>query len=91
VRYFYKFGKTSQRCGPLILNGSYEEAYALFKELGDYKDSEEYLSRFRYVPVKINTTLDFLDAEYSNDNAKKDLKNFFPNLRLIIQNPYRLY
>ena len=40
----------------LISSGNYEEAYVLFKELGDYKDSEEYLSRFWYMPVKLSVT-----------------------------------
>lgn len=34
----------------LIANGNYESAYAAFKELGDYKDSEKYLSGFMYFP-----------------------------------------
>ena len=68
------FWKVFRNGGPLILNGSYEEAYALFKELGDYKDSEEYLSKFRYVPVKINTTLEvpseFYDLLYALRKAR---------------------
>jgi hypothetical protein len=34
----------------LIASGDYESAYAAFKELGNYKDSETYLSRFMYFP-----------------------------------------
>ena len=38
----------------LIEEGKYEEAKALFEKLGDYKDSEEYLSKFYYLPDWIN-------------------------------------
>lgn len=32
-----------------IAKGKYDEAYDIFEDLGDYKDAEEYLSKFRYV------------------------------------------
>ena len=38
----------------LIESGDYEEAYALFSELGDYKDSEKEAAKFHYVPSKIS-------------------------------------
>lgn len=38
----------------MIENGKYEEAQNLFEKLGDYKDAKEYLSKFCYLPVKIN-------------------------------------
>lgn len=41
----------------LIESGDYEDAYAAFKELGDYKDSQKYLSRFLYFPTVANFTL----------------------------------
>lgn len=41
----------------LIESGEYERAYAAFKELGDYKDSEKYLSRFVYFPTVANYAL----------------------------------
>ena len=31
----------------------YEEAYEIFVKLGDYKDSEQYLNRFHFVPTQI--------------------------------------
>lgn len=41
----------------LIESGEYERAYAAFKELGDYKDSQKYLSKFIYFPTVANFTL----------------------------------
>jgi YD repeat-containing protein len=41
----------------LIESGDYEAAYTVFKELGDYKDSEKYLSRFVYFPSVVNFDL----------------------------------
>ena len=35
----------------LIGEGKYEDAYAIFEELGDFKDSEEQLAKFHYIPV----------------------------------------
>lgn len=46
-----KGGKYSKAL-KLIEDGKYKEAYEILEELGDYKDSKELLSRFRYVPVK---------------------------------------
>ena len=40
----------------LISAGAYEESYKLFTELGDYKDSAKYRSKFYYTPVKIKCT-----------------------------------
>ena len=40
----------------LISTGAYEESYKLFTELGDYKDSAKYRSKFYYVPVKVECT-----------------------------------
>lgn len=37
----------------LLANGQYAEAYDIFVELENYEDSQEYLSHFRYVPIKI--------------------------------------
>ena len=37
----------------LLKAGDYEQAYTLFKSLGDYKDSALHTSRFAYLPVKI--------------------------------------
>ena len=41
----------------LLESGDYEAAYTAFKELGDYKDSETYLSRFVHFPTVINYDL----------------------------------
>jgi DUF2075 family protein len=38
----------------LLENGNYEGAKALFEKLGDYKDAQEYLSKFYYLPYWIN-------------------------------------
>ena len=35
----------------LIASGDYEAAYAIFNELGDFRDSKDILARFRYLPV----------------------------------------
>ena len=40
-----------------IESGDYEEAYAAFMELGDFKDSQKYLSRFVYFPLVANYVL----------------------------------
>lgn len=37
----------------LLENGNYEGAKALFEKLGDYKDAQEYLSKFYYLPAWI--------------------------------------
>ena len=37
----------------LVESGDYREAYALFLELGDYKDSKKEAAKFHYVPTKI--------------------------------------
>ena len=37
----------------LIETKEYTQAYALLKELGNYKDSEQYISKFHYVPTSI--------------------------------------
>ena len=41
----------------LVEDGKYEDAYAAFKALGDYKDAEKYLSRFIYFPTVVNYVL----------------------------------
>ena len=51
VLVFGKGGRYSKAL-KLIEDGKYKEAYEILEELGDYKDSKELLSRFRYVPVK---------------------------------------
>ncbi len=45
----------------LIESGDYASAYEAFKDLGDYKDSEKYLSRFTYFP----TTVDYVLSDRS--------------------------
>ena len=41
----------------MIESGNYTEAYAAFKELGDYKDSQKHLERFIYFRTKITYDL----------------------------------
>ena len=48
--------KYNQAC-TLVDEGKYEEAYAMFEELGNYKDSQKYLSRFVYFPTVLTYTL----------------------------------
>ena len=45
--------KYTEACA-LIESGDYEKAYAAFKELGDYKDSQKYLSKFVFFPTVAN-------------------------------------
>ena len=40
-----------------IGEGKYEEAYAAFKALGNYKDTEKYLARFIYLPSVVDYIL----------------------------------
>jgi antitoxin component YwqK of YwqJK toxin-antitoxin module len=42
----------------LIETGQYEAAYAAFKALGDYKDSQKHLARFIYFPTVVLYDLD---------------------------------
>ena len=41
----------------LLESGDYEAAYALFVELGDYKDATKEVAFFRYMPVSHSITL----------------------------------
>lgn len=41
----------------------YEEAYAIFCELGDYKDAEMHLARFHYVVIKGNSKMVLSNGE----------------------------
>ena len=50
--------KYNQAC-TLVDEGKYEEAYTMFEELWDYKDSQKYLSRFVYFPTVL--TYNFSD------------------------------
>ena len=45
----------------LTEQGDYEAAYALFTELGDYKDAAEEAAKFRYIPIK--ETAEFISPE----------------------------
>ena len=40
----------------LIENGEYAAAYEILDELGDYKDAQQKLGHFIYVPVKVKYT-----------------------------------
>ena len=55
-----------------IIDRDYEGAYALFEQLGDYKDSKKYLENFYYMPTFIDFklsdragTIDVLYNEYN--------------------------
>ena len=48
----------------LIGEGKYEEAYALFEELGDFNNANAELAKFHYVPTKMtNTEIDIEDGD----------------------------
>ncbi|MBE6608636.1 MAG: RHS repeat protein [Ruminococcaceae bacterium] len=53
----------------LIENGEYEEAYAIFEELGDYKDSKEQIKQLNY-----NQAIDFIE-EGKYEEAYSIFKN----------------
>ena len=57
-----------------LKNGKYNKAYDIFEELGDYEDAEEYLEKFRYVPVTIvNPTYEkTIHFEYNEDNLLEE-------------------
>ena len=37
----------------LIEKGDYAEAYAILKQLGDYKDAQERLAKFQFIPINV--------------------------------------
>ena len=47
----------------LITEGKYEDAYAIFEELGDFKDSEEQLAKFHYIPV--DAIIKYVEGTYT--------------------------
>ena len=49
----------------LLANCDYEGAKAMFESLGDYKNSEEYLSKFYYMPTSFE--YDLIDKKGTND------------------------
>ncbi len=51
----------------LLANCDYVAAKAAFEKLGDYRDSEEYLSKFLYMPVSFE--YDLIDKKGTNDIA----------------------
>lgn len=62
----------------LLEKGDYEGAKALFEKLDGYKDSEEYLSKFYYMPIhfelKMTEKTGSIDVVYNSNNLpEKDL------------------
>ena len=51
----------------LLETGEYENAYALFTELGDYKNAKVEASKFRYVPTKYSKS--YIDGEDSGSST----------------------
>jgi YD repeat-containing protein len=49
--------KIYNRALELLERGDYEEAKAIFEDLGDYKDSKEHLSKFYYMPTSFEYSL----------------------------------
>ena len=64
----------------MIESGKYAEAYEILVQLGNYKDSANYLSNFYYFPTKVITT-DFSD---------KDIKGhiLFDSVEIIFNDKY---
>jgi hypothetical protein len=50
-------GQAYNKALELIENGKYEEAKIVFEQLGDYRDSEDYLSKFYYMPISFEYDL----------------------------------
>ena len=65
-----KKGRQYETALALIKDGEYEDAYALLKEIGDFEDAKEYLSRLRYLPVEI--TWEYRDTSESASFAYND-------------------
>lgn len=51
----------------LLANCDYEGAKAAFEQLGDYRDAQEYLSKFHYMPISFE--YDLIDKKGTNDVA----------------------
>ncbi len=66
----------------LIENGEYSEAYEILKELGDYKDAQQIIERFHYVPVA---------ATLVEDVATEHIKLFYDETYRPIQIIYTHY
>lgn len=45
----------------LLENGRYQEAYSAFSKLGNYKETNKYLSKFHYLPLTMVTTAKGVD------------------------------
>ena len=60
-------GKDYKNAVRLVESGNYEEAHTLFTALEDYKDSQEYLGRFHYIPVSYT-------EKYSDDDETYTIK-----------------
>ena len=52
----------------LIANRKYEEAYAVFVGLGDFRDSAEQLGKFRYVPIGAIEPYQVVEYTYNENN-----------------------
>lgn len=50
---YFRFSQYN-KANDLIAEGEYSEAYEILKKLEDYKDCEELVKRFRYIPIKIS-------------------------------------
>ena len=67
---FSQDAKNYDKALELLESGDYEEAKALFEELGDYKDSKTYLSKFYYMPISFE--YDLVDKKSTNDVTYND-------------------
>ena len=93
-----------ERALALINEKEYEEAYAIFKELGDYKDSAMHLSRFHSIPVagseyehvgyggeKIFLFIEFNDINLPIKVVARDLKeNIIGSISFFYNEQYNL-
>ena len=61
----------------LIEEGKYDEAYEALAALGSYKDAEELLSRFRYVPVT---------AKFESEDGSYSIEFFYDSDNMPLRN-----
>ena len=73
----------------LIEDGEYEAAQAVFKELGDFKDSEEYLGRFHYALVGASLKEAYTEGgETAEESIQVNLSLNDKNLLEILETEY---
>ena len=79
-----------------IASGEYESAYAIFEELGDYKDAKSQLDKFHFAPTKMMITYGYdseviegsVTADYNDKNLPIKSVATFDNEDLCIDFTY---